>query len=264
MLLVALVLVHGALLTLPIVAIVWVWNARQRFEAAGCFSVGIILVSMPVLSLASFGEIAQHVFDNWLFLGLMPTVYTAVFYGGLALAQALLALGAQYGRGAAIQLPILRQLGVRWYDIHAVFDTAVAVLTFVFITAAWGACSGGPGGAPGWADCYGSNLMAASPSNLKGFISVWGWAFLVALTSNVSAFFIRVNVKPGLRWKLTVASAMSYVAGMVGVISVLFTGCQVLHAAGASGFLLGFTFQLVYLFNVEKPLEDVAQRSKAE
>ena len=254
-LLVVLVLVHGALLISPILATVWVWNARERLEAAGVNSVGIILASMPVFSLASFGEISQHIFDNWLFLGLMPTVYVAVFYGGLAFAQALLTSGAQYGRGAPVQLPILRQLGVHWYDLHAAFDIIVSVLAFVFLVAAWGSCSNGPATAPSWADCYGTNFQGGN------FVSVWAWAFVVALFCTVSAFFIRVRCDPRLRGMLTVASAVSFVAGMVGVLSVLSTGCQVFHAVGASGFLLGFVFQLIYLLNVQAP---AAQRAHAE
>lgn len=265
-LLAVLVLVHSTLLLLPIVATVWVWNARKRLEAAGVNSVGLILAAMPILSLASFGEIVQHTYDNWLFIGLMPTVYVAVFYGGLALAQALLTLGAQYGRGAPVHLPILRSLGVHWYDLHAAFDIAVSVLSFVFIVAGWVSCSNGPASAAFWADCYGSHFQGAFSGNLadlKGLFSIWTWAFMIALTSTVSGFFIRARCNPQLRATLTIASAGSFAVGMFFVIYVLYSGCQVFHAIGASGFLLGFVFQLLYLFNLQAP-PGTAMRPHAE
>jgi hypothetical protein len=40
-----------------------------------------------VLAVGAFGEVAQRIFDNWLYLGLIPSYYLAVFYGGLTLGR---------------------------------------------------------------------------------------------------------------------------------------------------------------------------------
>ena len=50
---------------------------------------------MSVLAVAAAAEIGQHVFGNWLYLGLRPTYYLATFYGAFALGQSLFTLGAR-------------------------------------------------------------------------------------------------------------------------------------------------------------------------
>jgi hypothetical protein len=244
------VAIHGALIFVPVLAAFWVWSARQQLQDAGCNSVGLILASMPLFTLASFAEVAQHILDGWVFLGLMPSVYNAVFYGMLSLGQAVLTLGAQYGRGAPVEFAPFKQLGVRWYDLHAAFDISVSLAAFGGLIAAWVSCSGGPEGAAFWADCYGTHFF----TSVKGTLfSVWFLAFIIALLSTVSAFFIRTHCDPAYRTGLTAASAVFFVLGMAGVTLVVTTGCQVLHAVGASGFLLGFLLQLLYLNHLVAP-----------
>jgi hypothetical protein len=245
-----LVAVHGALILVPVAAAYWVWSARQQLQDAGCNSVGLILASMPLFTLASFAEVAQHILDGWVFMGLMPSVYNAVFYGMLALGQSVLTLGAQYGRGKPVNFGPLKRLGVHWYDVHALFDVGVSLATFVGLIAAWASCSGGPNGAAFWADCYGTHFF----TSFKGTVySVWFLAFIIALLSTVAAFFIRTHCDPAWRAGLTVASALFFVLGMAGVTLVTTTGCQVLHALGASGFFMGFLLQLLYLSHLVPP-----------
>jgi hypothetical protein len=42
---------------------------------------------MPVLAVGAAAEVAQHVLDNWLYLGLIQSFYLATFYSGVALGQ---------------------------------------------------------------------------------------------------------------------------------------------------------------------------------
>jgi len=78
---------------------VWIYKARwvDGDHNKLVHSPALMLSAMPVLAVGAAAEVAQHVFDNWLYLGLIPTYYLATFYSGLALGQSLLALGAWNG-----------------------------------------------------------------------------------------------------------------------------------------------------------------------
>jgi hypothetical protein len=41
------------------------------------YSPSLMVAAMPVLAVAAATEVAQHVFDNWLYLGLNPSFYLA-------------------------------------------------------------------------------------------------------------------------------------------------------------------------------------------
>jgi len=95
-----LVIFHVLLsVVLTSVGAVWIYNAQwvDSDHNKLAHSPGLMLAAMPVLAVACFGEVAQHIFDNWLDLGMIPTTYLAIFYGGLALGQSLLALGVWDG-----------------------------------------------------------------------------------------------------------------------------------------------------------------------
>lgn len=240
-----LVLVHMALAIAPIYYIWRIYNVSKKLEGAGCNSVAVMLMAMPLFSVCSFAEIAQHTFDNWLLLGLVPTVCNAVFYGLLALGQCTLAFGAQNPPPdkrpgwcpRALWFPYLHAPDA--YFWHALLDACCATAAPVYILVASAICSHGPAEAPDWASCYGENP--------------WPWVlvvFIFGLAFNTAAVFIRTWVRaeqPCRVWVQIALSATAYAIGLVFVISAPATGCQFLHLAGAFCFLLGFIFQMEYV-----------------
>jgi hypothetical protein len=94
-----LVALHVTLsLVVPILAIFWIKNAPwPKTKGKGPYSLTLVTAALPVLAVGAFGEVAQHIFDNWLYLGLIPSYCLAVFYGGLTLGQSMLALGIWNG-----------------------------------------------------------------------------------------------------------------------------------------------------------------------
>jgi hypothetical protein len=248
---VALVTVHLLLAMAPIWYMRRIYQVAARLTAtdppappgAGCNCVAAMLWAMPLFTVSSFAEIAQHTSDNWLNLGLIPTVCNASFYGLLALAQSVLAWGAQNPSKANspgwctwIHTPC-----AYWVQAMAGDVTALAALGFLLVASngvpyVINGCSYGSDKAPGWADCCGD------------FGVLWGCVFAV-LTFNTAAVFIRTwvdaeRLKQGQQIK---KSAAGYLAGVFLVILASKSGCQFLHLAGASGFLFGFHYQMQYV-----------------
>ncbi len=60
---------------------------------------GHLLFGMGMLGISSFGEVAQHVHDNWLYAGLYNSFYNTVFHSALCFGQALLTAGVAGAHG---------------------------------------------------------------------------------------------------------------------------------------------------------------------
>ena len=96
-----LAILHVSLLVAPMLLIVELFDPLAAVSAAkagatrrnGVTAPGVLLAAMAVFCVASLGEIALHVQQIWVELGLMPSWYNVVFYGALALGQVRLPEG---------------------------------------------------------------------------------------------------------------------------------------------------------------------------
>lgn len=212
---------HLALLLLPLYSIIWFYR-RQRYipDQRAMKRPEWVLVGMAVFSIASLGEIAQHIHDNWLYFGMsggwpVLSLYNAIFYGALTTGQACLAWA----------------LAVR-YDWHIPADMVVSALAVILLIA--GSVMGADAEPP-----YASVL--------------WITVFTCLLCTSV-AFGVRCfhSANPDMpcsfnHWPYAVGMALSYGAGIVFAICMSITRQQWYHPPTASGFLIGFLVQTKWL-----------------
>ena len=136
--------------------VAWPKMDKDKGASSAPYKPALLLAALPVLSVGCFGEVAQHVchsptariaypnrianpsgshtfsilgqiFDNWLYLGLVPSYYLATFYSGIVGGSGLLALGIWKGT----PLKIIR-VGL----------PASALVVFVVISVAYNYCNG--------------------------------------------------------------------------------------------------------------------------
>ena len=121
---------------LPVLGALWLrkvaWpkmdkSSKDKGATAGPYWPALLDAALPVLAVGCFGEIAGHIFDNWLYLGLVPNYYLAVFYTGLTLGTGMLALGIWKCKPSKIV-----QFGL----------PASALAVFAFISGAYTHCNG--------------------------------------------------------------------------------------------------------------------------
>ena len=82
-----LVVLHLALLVAPMLLIAEFFSRLAGVTDGPVAAPGVLLAAMAVFCVASLGEIALHVQQNWVYLGLMPSWFNVVFYGALTLGQ---------------------------------------------------------------------------------------------------------------------------------------------------------------------------------
>ena len=80
-----LVFEHFAItILLPVLGALWLrkvhWpkmdkSSKDKGATAGPYWPALLDAALPVLAVGCFGEIAGHIFDNWLYLGLVPIYY---------------------------------------------------------------------------------------------------------------------------------------------------------------------------------------------
>jgi hypothetical protein len=210
-----LVVLHLALLILPLgfVAYFFKQQRARQFRATPVLKLEYALAAMGIFSLASFGEIAQHIHDNWLFVGLIPSYNIAVFYGGLNFGQTLLAWG------------------ISGYDSLVMLDFVLSIATVTALLA-------------------GTVLTADGPqSTLLVWIVVFG---ALTVTSGVFMYKCfqtssRAVVKDVAHKRFALAVGLSYVMGIASAAITAATGNQLVHIPTAAGFLAGFMSQVVWL-----------------
>lgn len=257
-----LIILHVALLLAPIV-LVPVLDGKMRaashvvFNQSGISSPGMLLAGLALFSLASLGEIALHVQQQWLYLGLMPSYYNVVFYGGLTFGQAMLAWGIS---------------GCDWHVVADLAVSTVATLAMLWGTALANAVPDAAAYCPlklsgsctlsTWALAYtmppeGLPRVPNPVCNLfrgsGGFFGVMLLQF-VALACTTLAFLIKACrdlTRPSCVQKavLVVLIVASYAFGVSMSIQVECTGWQLLHIPTALGFLGGFAFQMVLILS---------------
>jgi hypothetical protein len=220
-----LVALHAALcLVVPVLAMFWIKNAPwPKTKGTGPYSITLVAAALPVLAVGAFGEVAQHIFDNWLYLGLIPSYYLAVFYGGLTLGQSMLALGIWNGPPPK----------------HALLLPASGILTFLAIAFAARDCldaaaddKGDPSNA--FATCVERNTW------------VWVIAF-VSLGVSTIAIFVVSSVSSEKTKPYFIKSMICLAVGIISSLIVTSQGMQIFHVTTAGGFLGLFWTELKFI-----------------
>ena len=83
---------HIVILLAPVALTPFILRAQHRLQPS-VRSYPLVVVSMFAFMLASMGEIAQHIFDNWLYIDSRVSTYNFVFYLMTTASNALLATG---------------------------------------------------------------------------------------------------------------------------------------------------------------------------
>ncbi|DBA96826.1 TPA: hypothetical protein ACH3X3_012989 [Trebouxia sp. C0006] len=99
-----LITAHVIFLLAPVALTPLLLKAQPRLQLS-VRSYPLVIVSMFAFVLASVGEIAQHVFDNWLYIDSRVSTYNFVFYLMTTASNAMLAAGlgtSQIEAGLAI------------------------------------------------------------------------------------------------------------------------------------------------------------------
>jgi len=204
----------------------------------------LLVAALPVLSVASFGEIAQHIFDNWLYLGLLPSYYLAVFYSGLVLGSGMLALGIWDNACLLFLLPKGKPSTSVRFAVPA-----SALVVFVLIAGGYNHCNGL---ARAVASVKNPKLNGASDEFEKCMSDpillfiVWAPTF-VSLFIWTAALFFMNNAKGPKQRTFFIVAVLWLVLGIGSSILVTVTGYQQLHVPTALGFVGLFFTELYFI-----------------
>jgi hypothetical protein len=233
-----LVILHVVLsVVLTTVGAIWISNAKwvDGDKNKLVYSPNLMLAAMPVLAVGAAAEVAQHVFDNWLYLGLIPTYYLATFYAGLTLGQSLLALGVWDGPPGC------------WMQILPIFS----VLSFILISQSGVSCTSQAREAEMLQDDQaGDSANHLSNADLAFGNCISFFPLLLAfLTLGLTTIFIFIKSKapkPMQRQYLCTA-LISLIIGVGSSLVLTRTGLQWLHVPTAGGFLGLFLTELLFV-----------------
>ena len=226
---------------------VWISNSKWVDDDTNkklAYSPNLMLTAMPILAVGAFAEVAGHLFDNWLYIGLIPTVYQAFFYGGLALGQSMLALGLWgEGRGPGLWMYILPTL---------------SVLSFVSILYGGHSCTV----KAQLAGDDNSTMYQLTESDIAyGNCEKVSWFVLSFVTLGVSTLFLFLKAKcpnKQIRNKY-LCVGLSCLAFGIGVSTLITkTGHQFYHLPTVLGFTGLFYTELLFV----KKIPELNKRSK--
>ena len=264
-----LVFEHFAItILLPVLGALWLrkvaWpkmdkSSKDKGATAGPYWPALLDAALPVLAVGCFGEIAGHIFDNWLYLGLVPNYYLAVFYTGLTLGNGMLALGVWKCKPSKMV-----QFGL----------PASALAVFAFISGAYTHCNGVAKAAASAKNGNPSATFEGCVTNpvllIVVFVVTFGaipcpcirtlpatykhsieasWRSHVMHVSTVStrpagalgfwtvAIFFVSNAKPEERRKPFLHAMLWLILGIVGGFLITFTGHQYWHVPTITGFI---------------------------
>eukprot|EP00978_Attheya_sp_CCMP212_P035723 scaffold157200_cov56-Attheya_sp.AAC.3 len=223
-----LVILHILLsVVLTSVGAIWIRQAKWVDEDHKKLvnSPNLMLAAMPVLAVGAAAEVAQHVFDNWLYLGLIPTFYLATFYSGLAMGQSLLALGAWDGDPGC------------WMQILPI----ASVLSFVIIAGSGVSCTNAARGA--------ENEISGDPDLAYGDCIQFLPFIPAFITLGLATVFIFIKSKAptSMQHKFLCIALTSLVIGIGSSLVLTKTGWQWLHVPTAGGFFGLFLSELVFV-----------------
>lgn len=232
-----LVILHILLsVVLTSVGAIWIRNAKwvDGDNNKLVYSPNLMLAAMPVLAVGAAAEVAQHVFDNWLYLGLIPTYYLATFYGGLALGQSFLALGVWHGYPGC------------WLQILPL----ASVLSFVLISLSGVSCVAKSRRADNDAETAGADEDA---DLVYGDCIALPLSFILAfVTLGIATFaiFLKSKAPKDTQLKYLCIAITSLIIGVGSSIVLTATGLQWLHVPTAGGFLSLFLAELIFVKNI--------------
>lgn len=184
-------------------------------------SPNLMVAAMPVLAVGAAAEVAQHIFDNWLYLGLVPTYYLATFYSGMALGQSLLALGVWNGPPGywSYVLPI------------------ASVLSFVSIAYSGIVCTRRAAAAAAGPDLTYGDCLSFLP-----FLSVF-----ITLAFSTLFIFLKARAPVPMRKAYGIKAFLALFIGIGSSLILTSTGWQWLHLPTAGGFLGLFVSELAFI-----------------
>jgi len=221
-------------------------KSSKKGSMAGPYSPALLSAALPVLSVACFGEVAQHIFDNWLYLGLVPSYYLAVFYSGLVLGTGMIAVGIW---DCTIFSPKGKPGTIVWFALPA-----SALVVFALIAGAYYHCNGQAQAAD--ASAKNPKLNGASTAFEKCMtdptllLVVWVVTFGALAIWTIAIFFVS-NAKNQFKCGTSFFTAMLCLAlGVISSIIVTVTGYQQFHVTTAGGFFGLFLTELIFITKV--------------
>jgi len=221
-------------------------KSSKKGSMAGPYSPALLSAALPVLSVACFGEVAQHIFDNWLYLGLVPSYYLAVFYSGLVLGSGMLALGVWDTPKASIWNKILGGPKIVRFTLPA-----SALVVFALIAGAYNRCNGRAQDAVSVKNPNGASAaFEKCMSDPTLLLVVWVVTFGALGIWTIAIFFVS-NAKNQFKCGTSFFTAMvCLVLGIGSCVLVTTTGHQHLHVITAGGFFGLFLTELIFITKV--------------
>jgi len=217
-----LIFLHFFLVLFPAFAAQEIYFRSDLLEWRGVKSVGWMLASMGIFGIAGFAEIGRHFIDNWLYLGLIPSWSLTFFYGGLTLAQAMLAKGAQQTENSCCP-DKSSSAWAPWSILN--FGCAGTVVTVLSVATVQQHANQGP-------------VMNLEP------LVVWIIVF-TCLAIPSAAVFLTSRLDNWEFWALLTAGCQA--AGIIFSIFVTSFGLQVFHLPTVMSFLLSFVCESYYI-----------------
>ena len=201
---VLLILTHLIFLLAPAILTPFLLRARPRLEGR-VRSYNTLILSMFAFVLASVGEIAQHCFDNWLYIDSRVSTYNFVFYLMTTASNALLASG----------------LGL---------STPEVLLSVL-------ACMATP-------ISFGHEYLLGKPyMSTASQIPIWIGMFGTTLQFIYRGWQLQMPVGRSEKLAYTIGILATYVLGVIFGQKIVTTGDQFWHLFTASSFCSGFAIQ---------------------
>jgi len=216
-----LVINHVLAVMVPILSIAFLFFiARERKGPLVVKRLGLLLSGIACLAISSFGEVSQHIHDNWLYFGLYSSWYNTVFHSALCLGQVLLA----YGMGG--------------FDRRVIFDFICWAISTVSLVV----------GAFRTANEKNPVLFA----HLKVQQLLWPIVFSMLTLTTISFIVKCFQTKHRSRGNVnhvryTILVSFFYVVGVIAGALIASTGNQWWHALTAFNFVLGYITQLLWI-----------------
>lgn len=178
---------------------------------------GHLLFGMGMLAVASFGEVAQHIHDNWLYAGLFNSFYNTMFHSALCFGQSLLTKGITGTDGA--------------HNIRNIGYCTISTGTMIIGTVA--------------------------TANEKNPTLIFGlgaqqivWPIVFGMLTLVTGSFVLHAVRSTSQVRHFIYASLTiclYIVGIIATSLIASTGSQWWHLATALSFLLGYVAQTSWL-----------------
>ena len=209
-----LITAHILFLLAPVALTPVLLKAQPRLQLS-VRSYPLVIVSMFAFVLASVGEIAQHVFDNWLYIDSRVSTYNFVFYLMTTASNAMLAAG----------------LGT------SQIEAGLAIVSCIMTPASF---------------MY--TILAGKPYlSTEASIPIWIGMFVTTSLFLYRIWHLEVPHQSD-KYVYSGVILATYAFGVFCAIQILSTGFQAWHLLTASSFCTGFITQSIWLLKVNTHL----------